>query len=64
MLARLPPIGHEAQPSEPYQQHRQGMTTARFCMFKFNDFNTLLHCNILNAKQMRFQLELNAARDD
>jgi len=27
-------------------------------MFEFNDFNTLLHCNILNAKQMRFQLEL------
>ena len=27
-------------------------------MFEFNDFNTLLHCNILKAKQMHFQLEL------
>jgi hypothetical protein len=27
-------------------------------MFEFNDFNALLHFNILNAKQMRFQLEL------
>jgi len=31
-------------------------------MFEFNDFNTLLHCNILDAKQMRFQLELMLLR--
>jgi len=31
-------------------------------MSEFNDFNTLLHCTILDAKQMRFQLELMLLR--
>jgi hypothetical protein len=57
-------IGHEAKPREAEQHHRAGRPATRFCMFEFNDFNTLLHCNIFECKTNALSTGTNAARND